>query len=175
MQLLPLDDQRWATYRSGFSRLPIDVSSVARRLAAGEADESVWSILWEDLHHQGDLGEAAYAIVPYLALYASQATELPWHVFGFPATVELERYNGRNPPLPPELELSYQWALRELPRVAATHPSKDWGEPVFECAAACFAISRGRRLLARAYLDFTNQEALRFLRDQIGYEPDERD
>ena len=90
MQLLPLDDPRWATYRSGFNRLPTDVSPVARRLAAGEADEFIWSILWEDLHHQGDL-------------------------------------------------------------------------------------SRGRRLLARAYLDFTHEEALRFLRDQIGYEPDERD
>jgi hypothetical protein len=36
--------------------------------------EADWNILWDDLHHQGDVGEASYAVVPYLAEYARKAS-----------------------------------------------------------------------------------------------------
>ena len=93
--------------------------------------EKAWDILWDDLHHQGDVGEASYAVIPYLVEYARRAQAIPWHVFGFTAVVELERTENRNPPVPAEIELSYRTAIRELPRVGFDRVQA-WGEDAFE-------------------------------------------
>ncbi len=41
-----------------------------------------------------------------------------------------------------------------------------------QCLAACVAAASGHRDLARAYLEFGEKEALAFLRDEIGFEPE---
>ena len=28
-----------------------------------------WEVVWDELHHQGDVGEATYALIPYLDVY----------------------------------------------------------------------------------------------------------
>jgi hypothetical protein len=69
MRLLPLDDPRWKTYRGGYNRETFDSISLIRELQRSGFTESFWEKVWEDLHHQGDVGEASYAIIPYLVEY----------------------------------------------------------------------------------------------------------
>ena len=168
MELLPLTDERWKHYRGGYNRVVVDVIPFLEKLASGHLLEKDWDILWNDLHHQGDVGEASYAVVPYLAQYASIATRIAWHAFGFPAVVELERGQHGNPEMPPELFVCYTGALQALPQIALNRGPTAWGEHCFEPIMSCLALSLGRPLHARAYLDLTESEIPEFYKYLYG-------
>jgi hypothetical protein len=163
MALLPLDDPRWAEYPGGYGRAVVDVVPFLKKLGCGVVTEDDWSILWDDLHHQGDVGEASYAVVPYLIEHARTAHVIAWHVFGFTAVVELERTENKNPPVPAEIELSYRAAIKDLPRIGFARVEA-WGDDAFEPFMACLALSLGRRTHARAYLDMSEGEIQAFYR-----------
>lgn len=161
MDLLPLDDPRWVEYRGGYNRAALDVVPFLRSLRAGVMEDEDWDLLWNDLHHQGDVGEASYAVVPYLVEYARTASTIEWHVFAFAAVVELARTEHRNPPVPAEIQPSYDAALKELSRIGFERVAA-WGPDAFEPFIACLALSLGRRIHARAYLDLTESEIEEF-------------
>jgi len=163
MGLLPLNDPRWAEYRGGYNRAVLNVVPFLKKLESGVVTEDDWGILWDDLHHQGDVGEASYAVVPYLVDYARTAQVIAWHVFGFTVIVEPERTENRNPPVPAEIEPSYSAAIRDLPRIGFNRV-ESWGEDAFEPFMACLALSLGRRAHARAYLDMSESEIEGFYR-----------
>lgn len=167
MTLFPLDDPRWQHYRSGYNRVKTDITPWIRQLLSGEFDDSLWSFLWDDLHHQGDLGEASYAVIPYLVEYVKRSGNLNWNVFAFAACVELERTENGNPPVPIEFERSYHEGLQELPQLAICRDSeKIWTAEQIMGIAACLALSKGHRGLARAYLDLSPGEAASFLEER---------
>ena len=43
LELLPLDDSRWATYRGGYNRAPYDVVPLIRRLHREGTSDGFWS------------------------------------------------------------------------------------------------------------------------------------
>ena len=158
MTLLPLDDSRWNEYRGGYNLAVSDLVPFLRKLQSIDLTEEDWKILWDDLHHQGDLGEASYAVVPYIVEYARKAPVIAWHAFGFPAVVELERTENNNPEVPEEIRESYTSAMKELPQIALSRGAEAWGEDCFEAVMACLALSLGHRTHARVYLDLTESE-----------------
>jgi hypothetical protein len=162
MELLPITDEGWKRYRGGYKRAVVNLIPFLEKLGSGHMVEKDWDILWDDLHHQGDVGEASYAVVPYLAHYASIATPIAWHAFGFPAVVELERGRHGNPEVPPELFGNYTAALQALPKIALNRGPAVWGENCFEPIMACLALSLERPQHARAYLDLTEGEIPEF-------------
>jgi hypothetical protein len=77
MPLLPLNDPRWAAYRGGYNRaVATNVVPFLTRLASGSVSEDDWRILWDDLHHQGDIGEASYAVVPSIGTWKTRDSHL---------------------------------------------------------------------------------------------------
>ena len=88
--MLALDDSRWKTYKGGYG-VKYDASIPLRRLFEGGARQKIWNELWEELHHQGDVGTASYAAVPHLLEFARVSKKLDWNVFGLIATIELAR------------------------------------------------------------------------------------
>ena len=168
--LLPLDDPRWKHYRSGYSRGPMDVTEwIQPLLSARRVDSVHWDFLWQELHHQGTVGEASYAVIPYLARYVSQSGDLPSDIFAFAAIVELRRTESDNPPIPHEIEDSYAEALQVLPRLAVSQGSPhSWSEAQIRSVSACLALSKGNRLLARAFLELNEEAARRVLAEECG-------
>ncbi|MGI9235254.1 MAG: hypothetical protein ACR2RD_16600 [Woeseiaceae bacterium] len=162
MTLLPLDDPKWKDYRGGYNSAVYDLVPFLTKLRSLEMSEKDWNILWEDLHHQGDIGEASYAVVPYLTEYAKSARKIAWHVFGFAAIVELERTEHDNPEVPEEIRDSYFASIKELPKIALERGADVWGKDCFECVMACLALSLEYREHARAYLDLTESEIPEF-------------
>jgi len=108
--MLSLDDPKWQTLDGGY-KIPYDASVALKRLERGE---DVWDDLWEELHHQGDVGEASYAAVPHLIRIGKTLAKRDWNLYTLVSCIEDERHRKTNPPLPDWLIESYQQAMREL-------------------------------------------------------------
>ena len=170
IELFPLNDPRWVTYRGGY-RVPYDVVPLIQRLQTEGTSEKFWDVVWQELHHQGDVGEATYAMVPYLVDYQSRQRSIDEQVIHFCVVVELARPENENPPVPQELALSYATALDRLPVIGVDLAQQGCPEADVIRVAAAIALAAGHRVLARAYLDFDRSEALDYLRQRNGFEP----
>ena len=112
--MLPLDDPRWSNLAGGY-KTPYDPSDALRRLEAGE---DVWDELWEELHHQGDVGEASYATIPHLVRIAKSLPRRDWNFYGLVSTIEVERHRKSNPILPSWLVPDYKNAMAGMLELA---------------------------------------------------------
>lgn len=71
--MISFDDPRWDDLEGGY-RIEYDPRPALLTLEDSPDDPDAWAELWEELHHQGDVGEASYAAVPYLAALAELGT-----------------------------------------------------------------------------------------------------
>lgn len=108
--MIPLFDSKWRSLCGGY-RTPYDPSKALSKLESGE---NSWDELWEELHHQGDVGEASYAAVPHLIRIAQEHKQGSWELYSFVATIEIERHRKSNPAIPDWLMTDYEAAIRNL-------------------------------------------------------------
>src|SRR5436305_1024906 len=137
--MLPLDDPRWKTLTGGY-RVPYDASQPLQALLKQGASAEIWDELWQELHHQGDVGPASYAAVPHLLEFARCSPRMDWNAFGLIATIELERPS--NPDVPQLLAESYFHAIDQLPEVVSTHPHRSWDDLLTRSICSCIALAR---------------------------------
>jgi hypothetical protein len=168
--MLPLDDPRWKTLTGGY-QVPYDASGPLHKLFERGGSKELWDELWQELHHQGDLGTASYAAVPHLLEFARRSPRLDWNVFGLIAVIELERPS--NPSVPAFLAAGYFRAIKELPAVVGSHPQQEWDEILTRHIVCCIALARGQRVLARVYLEMGLDAAQQWLWREIGYKVEE--
>lgn len=169
--LLSLEDPRWATYTGGYRAVTCDAVPIVRQLQSDGTSEAFWEHVWSELYHQGDVGEATYALVPYLVDYQARQRDLDEQVFHFCVLVDLQQPENNNPAIPSELEFSYTRALRALPVIGAERLKRGTAEHVVMGVAAAIALAAGHRILARAYLEFGRDDAILYLADLCGFEP----
>jgi hypothetical protein len=143
--MLPLSDPRWNALTGGY-RIPYDPRPALQRLAASPAAASSWEELWNELHHQGDLGSASYAAVPVLVdIFANVPRH--WQFYALLATIELERGRRTNPPLSDWLEVPYREAWASA-RGYALEDLKDAQDPLLirsALAVLAFAARQTKR------------------------------
>jgi hypothetical protein len=108
--MIPLDDPQWAQLKGAY-RIPYDPSSALRKLERGE---DAWAELWENLHHQGDVGDASYATVPHLVAIMKRSLRRDGNFYALVSTIEIERHRSGNPELYRALEESYFAAWTEI-------------------------------------------------------------
>lgn len=154
-QMLDLNDPRWKELNGGY-RTPFDASVVLRRLEAGE-DE--WDELWEELHHQGDVGEASYAAVPHLVRIAKAASKTNGSLFSLLATIEIERHRIRNPPLPAWCKAAYEKAWGDILELALKDLRLATDGVDVQSLLGVIAVARGRIKLG-ALLSYSDSSEL---------------
>ena len=167
MPLPPFDAPCWSRYTGGYNRQHFDVRPLIARFQAADVDDALWELVWTELYHQGDVGEASYALVGSLAEYLARVPQLDAQALHFAVAVELARDSSDNPPLPPELRDAYDGALRELSRVALTKADQVWPEDVLQGVAALVAVTHGHPVLGEAYQNMDTEAAASFLRDEM--------
>ena len=64
-RMLSFDDERW-NYLTGGYKTQFDPRPSLRKLENQQDTATAWEGLWEELHHQGNVGDASYAAVPEL-------------------------------------------------------------------------------------------------------------
>src|SRR5882757_7375647 len=94
--------------------MPYDASVALARMEAGE---SVWEELWQELHHQGDIGVASYAAIPQIVRISEAQGNRDWNLYALAATIQIARHR-KNPPLPEWLEPGYKTAWDSLVKLA---------------------------------------------------------
>jgi hypothetical protein len=149
-----LDDPNWKTLEGGY-RVPYDASVPLRALAEG--DDGVFPALWENLYHQGDVGDASYAAVPALArIFETRART--WDFYALVNIIEISRHK-ENPPLPAWLEPDYRASLDALLTMALADVRRSEDDATLQEVLASIAVARGNPKLAE-FISFTDQSEI---------------
>jgi len=78
----------------GGYNIPYNPVPVLLRL---DKDLDAQSELWDNLHHQGDVGWASYAAVPQMARICKALPSRDWNPYALACTIEIERHRKTNP------------------------------------------------------------------------------
>jgi hypothetical protein len=111
--MLSFDDPRWSQLRGGYRR-PYDPRKPLLSLERGTDVSAAWSELWEELHHQGDVGEASYAAVPHLVRIHGARDALEGNTYALAVAIERARREPANPQMPSWLGAAYDDAWQDL-------------------------------------------------------------
>ena len=137
--MLSLTDPLRPQLEGGY-RMPYDAS---KALVQMERGESVWDELWEELHHQGDVGVASYATIPQIVRISEARREFDWNLYALAATIEIERHRKDNPALPDLLSPSYKLAWEGLVKLALADLAGKPDELTLRSALSVVALGRG--------------------------------
>jgi hypothetical protein len=164
--MLSLDDPIWKSLRGGY-KVPYNPTSALRQLYAGENQPKAWEELWNELHHQGDLGEASYAAVPHLVRIQKDRGDLDWNAYSLIATIEIERHRQSNPPIPSQLLPAYESAWNELQAVALRDYPKAKDELTARAILGVLALCKGVREIGTIVSHFDESEIKDIWNDHI--------
>ena len=163
--MLALTDKRWQQLHGGY-RTPFDASAPLLKLEAGEA---VWDELWEELHHQGDIGEASYAAVPHLVRIARALAGRDWNVYALVATIEIERHRTGNPPLPNWLRADYDAAWNDIAALALSDLAASNDPLIVQSALSVVAVARGQLKLGALLWHLDESEVTEFAEEKLAW------
>jgi len=118
------------------------------------AGTAVWEPLWTRVHHQGDVCEASYAVVPHIVRIAlARNAQCSWEYLAFPASIEVHRIKDGGPAIPSDLENSYRETIVLLPELVFRQTKWSWDHVFAQAAAAALVASRGQVDLADVILE----------------------
>lgn len=150
--MLSFDDKRWGSLLGGY-RVPFDPRPLLQKLELGQNTESVWEELWNELHHQGDVGEASYACIPHLVRIYREKRGGYWNTYAIVAVIDLARDKPRNPPVPDWLRLDYFQAIQELFKVGTLDIQNATDTEEVLAILSVLALAKGARTHARFLLE----------------------
>ncbi len=142
--MLNLDNPKWKQLESGYKQ-PYDPTPALRKLENDDDVQGSWSELWNELQHQGDLGTASYAAVPYLTKIQQEQKNFDWNFFALVSVIEIERYRKTNPNIPDWLEIPYQEAWNVIITLGLEELQKTSDQLTVRAALGAVAIGKGLR------------------------------
>jgi len=151
------NDFDWVKMQGGY-RTPFDPRPLLAKLETEEDLESTWHSLWDELHHQGDVGEASFAAVPQLVRIYRHRDGLDWNPYAIVAIIELARKVGNNPDVPNWLQEEYFRSIRELAEIGARALFNANNPDLIRAILCVLAIERGLRTYARILVNYTEEE-----------------
>jgi len=157
--MLSLDDMRWQNLDGGY-RTRFDPRPLFSKLDTDNDTKAAWHNLWEELHHQGDVGEASYAAVPHLVRIYRKRGVIDWNTYAIVAVIELARDDGKNPEVPKWLAEDYFQAIRDLAEVGAVEVLLTKNPEEIRAILSILAIFAGARTHARFILNYSAEELL---------------
>ena len=157
--MLPFDDKRWDELDGGY-RDKCDPRPALNKLRHN--DDSAWDELWNDLHHQGDVGVASYAAVPHLVEIHRTRDVPAWQTYALLATIELCRSDDDNPKLPKWLQTSYEQAWKQVVSLGCRDLQRVSDETTIRSIYSAIALAKGVAALGEIILTCSAEELLEF-------------
>lgn len=151
------EDARWSNMTGGY-KMPFDPRPLLKRLETDSDTTEVWHELWDELHHQGDIGEASFAAVPFLVRSYRNRGVLDWNTYAIVAIIELARKEGNNPDVPQWIENDYFQAIRELAEIGAAEVLQAETAEDVRAILSIIAIEKGLRIHGELLLKYADDE-----------------
>jgi hypothetical protein len=149
--MLALDNPRWAELKNGY-RVAYDARPLVRRFASGDDPDGCWDEIWEELHHQGDVDTASYAVLPHL-VRMSREQQRDWNIYSYAATLSLEAGREPNPAIPEYIEPGFSESMGELFELAIADLRLGVPPITVRCILGFLAAHERAPELARAIVD----------------------
>lgn len=149
---MELDNSIWPTLNGGY-KIPYNASRPLRKLRDStqpEEIEKAFAELWENLHHQGDVGLASYLAVPQLVSICINKNTLDWNFIGLCVLIENCRIEDRNPELPDEYHDIYFDALSQFEVYLLSNFKNITDRVALRLSLALFATLNGQPGLGKA-------------------------
>lgn len=159
---MELTDKIWQNIDGGYKVL-YDASIPLRQLEMPNNPEEIQKIfgeLWNELHHQGDVGLASYLAVPQLVRIGKLKKLFDWNLLGLCCVIEQQRHLGDNPVLPPEFHEYYTQGLADLKQYVLDNLTQDLDEHTYSIALATLATCRGQAELGKAIIELTDRDVI---------------
>lgn len=166
---MKLTDKFWAKLDGGY-RKTYDVSVPLIKMEQSNdpaVHAAIWEELWENLHHQGDVGLASYMAIPQLVRITKEKGLVDWNLFGLCSLIEQHRHDDGNPDLPDAAQNYYQSGLTELNELALETLKTDQEDAVFTTALAAIATCSGRVHLGKALIQLEDEDVLEEFLEQF--------
>lgn len=163
--MIDLNSEIWSSLEGGY-KVPYDASVPLRKLEATKTAEEVSAVyqeLWQELHHQGDVGVASYLALPHLVRIARAKNLFDWHVLGLCCTIEQQRHEKGNPSLPVEFTSDYMNALTDLRQYVLENFKSDMNDELMRTALSTLATCSGRITLGKAILEMSDDVLEEFI------------
>ena len=158
-RMLSFEDERWNHLMGGY-RVPFDPRPLLRRLEDEQETAAVWRELWEELHHQGEVGDASYAAVPHIVQIHGKHGIVDWNPYAIVAIIESARTNPRNPTIPEWLEKDYFSSIQNLAEVGMAEISRAYEPEAIRAILGIIAIAKGLRTHGRFLVEYGEDELL---------------
>ncbi len=159
---MELTDKIWQEFDGGY-KVPYDASVLLRQLEqTNDTDKikEIWEELWNELHHQGDVGLASYMAIPQLARIGKSKRLCDWNLFGLCCVIEQQRHLGDNPTLPVEFRDYYNKGLEDLRQLALECIDHYCDDTTYLSALSTLATCSGRTKLGKAILELEDKDIL---------------
>lgn len=151
------EDDRWANLTGGY-RTKYDPRPALQKLELGSDAKAAWEELWEELHHQGDVGEASYAAVPRLVEIYRKHPTLDWNTYALVSIIELARTEPGNPAVPDWLSTHYFNAIGQLAKLGAAEFFRTDDPDAQRSVLSVMALARGLRTHAHFLINYSGDE-----------------
>lgn len=163
--VLSLDDKKWKELHGGYG-IPYDASVALRSMKDGK---DVWDELWNELHHQGDVGVASYAAVPEIVCCAAATSIRDWNFYGLVATIEVERHRRSNPALPLWLKADYEHALARASALALADLGLSTDSATTQAILSVLALAKGELKLGALLSGIDASELEEWLEERLAW------
>ena len=155
--MISLEDPRWLNMSGGY-KAPFDPRPLFKRLGTDSDTTEVWQELWNELHHQGDVGDASFAAVPFLVRISQERGVIDWNTYAIVAIIELARTEGKNPDVPEWIADDYFQAIRKLAEIGTKEVLQAKTAEDVRAILSVVAIERGLRTHGRFLVNYSEDE-----------------
>jgi hypothetical protein len=145
---------------TGGYKMPLDPRPLLRKLETEHDTARVWQELWEELHHQGDVGDASFAAVPFLVRIYQERGVIDWNTYAIVAIIELARTEGKNPDVPEWIAEDYFQAIRKLAEIGTKEVMRAESADDVCAILSVVAIEKGLRTHGRFLVNYSEAEMI---------------
>jgi hypothetical protein len=157
--MISLEDTRWSNMTGGY-KTPLDPRPLLKRLGTDSDTTEIWHELWDELHHQGDVGDASFAAVPFLVRSYQERGVIDWNTYAIVAIIELARKEGKNPDVPQWIADDYFRAIRKLAEIGTTEILQVESADDVCAILSVIAIEKGLRIHGRFLVNYSEAEMM---------------
>ena len=162
-----LDDVVWKNLTGGY-HIPYDASIALKKLedSSNEKEEEIiWEELWDELHHQGDIGTASLLTIPQLIRIYKIKNRANYQLFAFITTIELARFNN-SVNLPDDFKDEYEQALDQIPDLVKLVKDQIWDSVLAASVLSTMAIWKKKYTMAELISELEDDDLTGYLLDQ---------